>query len=279
MRIASILLTTGILAAVPFISHAEQRCEHTAARDADMNLSGIKTVVFEIGPHTLTLNGDKSQTGSIRGKACASDAQRLAELVVSQQRDGDRLIVRAEQKGTKHLGSWSGKEYGYLALTATVPDSLAVQLKIGSGDAVVDDVISLSADVGSGDLEARHVRNAFYADVGSGDIHATDIGALHVVSVGSGDLSARDLRGDATIGDVHSGDLIVANAKGRVTIGSIGSGDAALSGIGGSVTVASIGSGDLEANNIAGDLVVSSVGSGSIDHRNVSGQVRIPKDD
>lgn len=279
MRIASILLTGGLLAALPLASQAQEPCEHAAARDAGLDLSGIKTVVFDIGPHTLRLKGDAQPSGSIHGNACASDPKRLAELVVSQQREGDKLIVRAERIGALRNMSWSGKQYAYLTLAATVPETIAVQVKVGSGEAVVEGVASLSADVGSGELQARHVRNAFFADVGSGDIHATDIGALHVVSVGSGDLEARGLRGDATVGEVHSGDLIVANAAGKVEIGSIGSGDAALSGIGGSVTVASIGSGDLDANDITGDLVVSRVGSGSVGHRNVRGQVRVPKDD
>jgi DUF4097 and DUF4098 domain-containing protein YvlB len=267
-----------MLAALPFTSQASDRCEHSAPRDSVMNLSGIKTVVFDIGPHELSVTGGKTSSGSIRGKACASDVKRLADLVVTQQREGDKLIVRAERKGLLNKGSWSGKHYGYLVLAATIPDSLAVQVRLGSGDVVVDGVASLSADVGSGDLEARHVRGVFYADLGSGGIHASDIGALHVVTVGSGDLSARDIRGAARVGEVNSGDLTIANANGRVEIGSIGSGDATLSNIAGDVTVDSIGSGDLQANGIGGDLVVDSVGSGSVGHRNVNGQVRIPKD-
>jgi DUF4097 and DUF4098 domain-containing protein YvlB len=279
MRIASLLVSISMLAAIPFASQAEQRCAHSAARDAELNLSGIKTVVFDIGPHTLALKGDKSPAGSIRGKACASDAKRVAQLVVTQQRNGDKLIVRAERNGLLRNGSWSGETYGYLTLTVALPDTLAVRLDLGSGDAVVDNVASLSADVGSGDLEVRHVRGAFFADVGSGDIQATDIGALHVVSVGSGDLTVRDVHGDSKVGEINSGDLSIANAKGRVEIGSIGSGDATLLDIAGNVTVNSIGSGDLDANGITGDLAVDSVGSGSVAHRNVRGQVRIPTDD
>ena len=279
MRIASLMLSTGMLAALPFAAQADQRCEHSAPRDAELRLSGIKTVMFDIGPHALTLNGGKNTTGAIRGKACTSDTKRLVELVVNQQREGDKLIVRAERNSLMRKRSWSGKDYGYLELNATIPDIIAVQVVVGSGDAVVEGVASLSADVGSGELEARHVRGAFYADVGSGDIQASDIGALHVVTVGSGDLSARDIRGASRVGEVNSGDLTLANANGRVEIGSIGSGDATLSNIAGDVTVDSIGSGDLQANGIDGDLVVDSVGSGSVGHRNVSGQVRIPKDD
>lgn len=279
MRITSNVLSICMMAALPFASQAGDRCKHSALRDSVLNLSGIKTVVFDIGPHRLSVTGGKTSSGSIHEKACASDVKRLADLVVTQQREGDKLIVRAERKGPLNKDGWSGMHYAYLVLTATIPDSLAVQVKLGSGDVIVDGVASLSADVGSGDLEARHVRGVFYADLGSGDIHANDIGALHVVAVGSGDLSARNIRGAAQVDEVNSGNLTIANAKGRVEIGSIGSGDATLSNITGDVTVDSIGSGDLHANGIGGDLVVDNVGSGSVGHRNVNGQVRIPKDD
>ena len=279
MRIVSILSTAVMLVAAPFASHAEQRCEHSAPRDSTMDLSGIKVVVFDIGSHMLSVTGGKAGTGSIRGKACASDAKRLGELMVAQHRDGDTLTVRATENGSKLNVSWSGETYRYLTLSAALPDSLAVRIKVGSGDAVVDGVASLSADVGSGDLVARHIRDTMYADVGSGDIQASDIGALHVVSIGSGDMSARDVRGDAWVGEINSGDLAIAHAKGKVGIGSIGSGDAVLSAIAGNVNVERIGSGDLEANGVGGDLVVDHVGSGSVDHRDVHGKVRIPEDD
>lgn len=279
MRIISILLPVCMLMALPLAAHADERCKYSAPRDSDLNLTGVKTVVFDIGPHTLDVNGGQDRSGSIHGKACASDAKRLGELVVNQAREGDKLIVRAERNGLLRKGSWSGNHYGYLTLTANLPDNIAVQVKLGSGDVVVDGVASLSADVGSGDLEAHHIRGTFYADVGSGDIKASDLSALHVISVGSGDLSARDLRGDARIDSINSGDLRIANANGHVAIGSIGSGDASLSDISGNVTVRSIGSGDLEAKGIHGDLIVDRIGSGSVDHRNVTGSIRLPKHD
>ena len=279
MRIASNLLSICMLTALPFTSQAGERCEHSAPRDSVLNLSGIKTVIFDIGPHELSVTGGKAGSGSIRGKACASDAKRLAGLVVTQQRKGDKLIVRAEHKGLMNKGGWSGKNYAYLTLAATLPDSLAIQVKLGSGNVVVDGVASLSADVGSGDLEARHVRGIFYADLDSGDIQASDVGGLHVVTIGSGDFSARDVHGASWVGEVNSGDLSIANAKGRIQIDSVGSGDATVSNIVGDVMVRNLGSGDFQANDISGDLVVDSVGSGSVGHRNINGRVHVPKND
>ena len=110
MRIASLMLSTGMLAALPFAAQADQRCEHSAPRDAELRLSGIKTVMFDIGPHALTLNGGKNTTGAIRGKACTSDTKRLVELVVNQQREGDKqspegfYTIGAPQM--RHRGRW-----------------------------------------------------------------------------------------------------------------------------------------------------------------------------
>lgn len=278
MRTATLLPSLCLLALVPLSSRAADLCEHSAARNLDLDLTGVKTLVFDIGPHELSVAGDKVRTAAIRGKACASDAKRLDDLVLSQRREGDKLIVVAERKGARMV-SWSGSKYAYLTLDATLPDTIAVQVKLGSGDASVDAVASLAADVGSGDLEADHILGTVFADVGSGDIVLGDVGALHVVSVGSGDLNARAVRGDATVGSVHSGDLRIDNAGGRVQIASIGSGDAELSGVAGNVSVDSIGSGSLEVNDVRGDLIVRSVGSGSVGHHGVAGQVRVPSDD
>ena len=285
MRITSILLSTGmlsigLLSASPLAAEAsEQRCEYSASRDSDLNLTGVKTIVFDIGPHRLNLKGHSGASGSVHGRACASDPKRLAELTVSQRREGDKLIVRAERNRLLRKGSWSGDQYGHLSLDAKVPEHLALRMLVGSGDVVVDGVASMSADVGSGELVARHVRGTFFADVGSGDIRADDIGALHVVTVGSGDLEARDVHGDARVGEINSGDFNLSNAQGRIRIGSIGSGNASVSGAAGDVIVGSIGSGDLEVEKVQGNLVVDSVGSVSVHHRDIRGQIRSPQDD
>lgn len=279
MRKIPLLSTLGLIAALPLSAFANERCAHAAARDAALDLAGIRTVVFDIGPHTLKLAGKAGAPGFVHGKACASDEKLLADLVVSQHRDGDTLVVRAERLGWSHAGSWSGSRYADLSLDATLPDGIAVQAKVGSGDARIEGVASLAADVGSGELDARHIRGALFADVGSGDIHAEDVGALQAVSVGSGDLSVRGVRGDAIVGEIHSGDLVIDDAAGSVRIDAIGSGDAKISGVSGDVTVRSIGSGDLDALDIRGDLVVTRVGSGSVDHRGIGGRVRVPTDD
>jgi Putative adhesin len=257
-------------------AQANDRCKLSADRNLALDLAGAKTVVFDIGPHTLKLEGATGAGGRVRGKACASDAERLADLTITQRREGDKLIVRAERKEGLRKLSWSGNDYGDLTLSATVPNTLAVQVKVGSGEAHIEDVASLTGDVNSGELHASRVSGMFYADVGSGQIAANDVGGLHVVSVGSGDLIANGIGADTRVGEVGSGDLAIVGAKGNVSIGSIGSGDAKVENVDGDVVVDRIGSGDLDATGVRGGLTVQHVGSGSVRHRAIAGQLRIP---
>lgn len=274
---AAIFPAILLLAALPFGASAQRPCQDSEPRDLALDLAGVKTVVFEIGAQELVLSASKDAAVSVTAKACASNAPLLKQLSLTQQRVGDKLIVSA--KRDQPMGWYSEKRYAYLQVRASLPDTLPVQIKVGSGDAVVSGVASLSLDVGSGDAKASRVRGMVYADVGSGDIELDDIGGLNVISVGSGDLTVRGVRGDAKIGGVGSGGLDVSGTEGTVRLGSVGSGDARLAGIGGDVIVDRIGSGDLDVDRARGRLTVHRVGSGSVNHRAVAGTVDVPRND
>jgi hypothetical protein len=254
--LAAALLPVALFAGA---SSASEYCEHSQPRNLDLDLTGIKAVMFDIGPHDLTVTATPNAKAGVQGRACASNPERLAELTVTQQRLGDKLVVTAQRSDTLNI-NFGGNHYAYLDLKASVPDNILVQLKVGSGDARVRGVSALSADVGSGDVDARDVRGLVTADLNSGDIELDTIGSLNVLSVGSGDLSARRI------------------ARGA-TIGSIGSGDVELVDVGGDVTVEKIGSGDLDVRDVRGNLTVRRVGSGSVDHSGISGRVDVPRDD
>jgi hypothetical protein len=266
------LPTLALLALIPLALAAhpaaaqDRHCQHSQPRNLQLDLTGVKVVVFDIGPHDLHVNASANARGGIQGKACSSDPQQLELLTLTQERSGDKLLIRAQRKqidngffkDTHSLGEYLfGNHYAYLTLNADIPDGVPVQLKVGSGDAVVVGTASLSADVGSGDVEARGIRGLVAAHVGSGEITLEDIGELKVGSVGSGDLSARRI------------------ARGA-QVDAIGSGDVELQGVGGDVQVGTIGSGDLDVRDVRGALSVRSVGSGSIDHSAVVGRVDLP---
>jgi len=272
-----ILIAPLVLAALSALAPAlAAECSHSAPRSLELDLSGVKTVMFEVGPHELRVQASASPTGSVSGRACASSADRLDALTLTQQRDGDRLRVRlAGEDSGWNIGP--GKRYAYLSLDASVPDDVLVQLDVGSGDAWLSGAAAASADVGSGDVELRRIRGRATVKVGSGDVEIDDAGALKVLSIGSGDVAARNLRGNAEVGSIGSGDFSLRGAAGDVAIEAIGSGDAEVADIGGSLRVGSIGSGDLDVRDVAGDLTVSAVGSGDVDHSGVRGAIDVPR--
>ncbi|MEP6908005.1 MAG: DUF4097 family beta strand repeat-containing protein [Pseudoxanthomonas sp.] len=254
---------------------APPECKHSQPRNLDLDLSGVKAVVFDIGSHDLTVNASAGAKATLAGKACASDEKYLQQLKLVQHKVGDKLYVSARRDGTSSNNSFFGNQYAYMKLAGTLPDNLMVQMKVGSGDAVVTGASLLSADVGSGDLEARRIRGLVAATVGSGDITLEDIGSLHVVSISSGDMTAKQVRGPAKVGSIGSGDFELNGAQGDVEIGSIGSGDATISDVSGSVRIGSLGSGDVDASDIRGDLTLNSKASGAISQTRVKGRVSI----
>ena len=264
-----------LLPAAAFASSPE--CKHSQPRDLQLDLAGVKTVVFDIGPHDVSIESAPGAKPGLKGKACASDPKRLDELVLTQQKTGDKLLVSAQRNGTLN-SFFFGNNYAYMKLSGTLPDTINVQLKVGSGDASISGAPVLSADVGSGDVQARNIRGLVAASVGSGDIELQDIGSLKVISVGSGDLVARNVNGATQVGSIGSGDFTLNGAKGDVRIDSIGSGDAEVRDVTGNVSVGSLGSGDLSITQVRGDFQLEKKGSGSVNHSGISGNVSMPRE-
>lgn len=274
------LLLTSLLGltALPLAAMAQQPCAHSAPRNLTLDLAGVKTVVFEVNGEDLVLQGAAGNSGALTGQACASDADKLPALSLTQAKSGDRLVVRLQRADRLRI-DWGDRNYAYLKINGTVPDTVAVQVKVGSGDAKVTGVQSLTADVGSGDVTVRDVRGAFVAKVGSGDIEAGGVGSLNLLAIGSGDAEIERVNGAAKVGTIGSGDLELSGVKGSVDIASIGSGDAKVKDVTGNVTVGSIGSGDLEVDGVRGNLTVHDKSSGSISSNGVQGTSTLPRRD
>ncbi len=290
---------------LPLAAHADDanRCAHSQPHNLQLDLTGVKTVVFDIGASDLNLRGAANSTGRVEGRACASSAKLLEHMSVTQEKRGDQLTVRARRSGDNDNGSninldvlgLTFNRYANLTLKANIPDNIPVQLKLGSGDAVVTGLQALDATTGSGDLAVSKIRGKFSGSTGSGDITASDIGSLDLSSLGSGDATVRQVGGTSRVGTFGSADIDIKTTQGAVDIGTGGSGDVKLSGIGGGVNIKSIGSGDIDLADIGGDITIGSIGSGDIgvngarggltvrangsgdiSHRGVTGNVNLP---
>ncbi|MGH8052472.1 MAG: DUF4097 family beta strand repeat-containing protein [Stenotrophomonas sp.] len=274
MNIKPLLLALTLLPISAFA--AEEHCKFSQPRALDLDLSGAKAVVFEVNSHDLRLQATQGAKPAVSGRACASTQDLLERLTVTQEKVGDKLVVKLARDHQGLNFNFGGSTYSYLDLSGTLPDDILVQLKVGSGDASLTGARSMSADVGSGDVVARDIKELATTAVGSGDAEFYNVGSLYVLSVGSGDVKAREVRGDVRVGTVGSGDVELRGVQGAVSIESIGSGDVDVSDAHGAVTLGEVGSGDLEVRNAA-SLSVQRVGSGSVNHSGITGAVSLPK--
>lgn len=270
----------------------EPQCRFNAPRDLALDLRGAKTVVLEVNQHDLRIDAGKGPP-RLSGRACASDADALKALTLTQTLVGDKLVVSLRDEAKR---TWStGSNYAWLDITGSVPDNVAVQLKVGSGDAQISGAKSLSVDVGSGDAIARNTAGSVYSAVGSGDLDVDGAASVNLLSLGSGDVKLLNVRGDVAVGTVGSGDLQLRDVGGNLSIDTVGSGDIEARSLRGNVVVATVGSGDLELKGVGGTvhvrrhgsgsvtvdgatgLTVDRSGSGDVTHRNVTGTISVPR--
>lgn len=250
---------TAALLLAPFAAFAATPCKYEAPRNLQLDLNGVRSVQIEVHSQDLHLTGSDSSKGlTLTGRACASEQSVLDKLQVTQQRQGDQLLIDIGGNGGFSF-SLFGNSYANLDVSVQLPANLPVTVRVGSGDADVKGVQQLQSSVGSGDLHVRQIAGKFSTSVGSGDVDVTDIGSLDLGSVGSGDFKADGIKGDARIG-------------------SIGSGDVTLRNIGGSVRADTLGSGDLVVRDVTGEFSLGAKGSGDVSHSGVKGKVSVPRD-
>jgi len=252
-------------------------CEHEQDRSLALDLAGVSTVRIEVNSHDLRLAPATAGEPSFAARACASDPALFEQLKLTQERQGDVLVVRAERDG--YSVGWLKAKYAYFDLDARLPAGLAYEVRVGSGDAAVSGLANVQLAVGSGDAVVRGATGTLTAKVGSGDVAVFDAGTLDLVSVGSGDFEARGVRGEANVGDIGSGDVAIHTVGRNLQVASIGSGDLVASGVDGSVSIGSLGSGDARITDVGEGLRVRRIGSGDVHHRDVRGPVELPARD
>jgi hypothetical protein len=239
-----------------------EECRYSAPRNVDLDGLALKSLLLNLGATDAHVRGVAGLTKvEVRGTACASNPQWLADLRIDTTRSGGSATVTARtgDHGTT-FGLFGFSHYAYIKLSVSVPPQLAVAIDSGSGDVVARALSSLDFHSGSGDLRADEINGALALQLGSGDVDAQRVGTVELRSTNSGDVAVNGVRGDVHAGHVGSGDLHFSN-------------------VGGSVWVESIGSGDVIVDDVGGDLYVGAAGSGDVLYRSVKGTVRVPKDD
>ena len=271
------LILTSLLLLSSSYAAAAVNCQFHADCNLDIDPAGLRALRIELSSSDLHVQGVAGLARiEVRGRACASEQDWLADLNVIQARSGDKVVVKQAESHEHHVGGF-GNNYAYIDFEVRVPANLPLEVDSASGDADISNIAALDFSSASGDLKLDHATGAVAVKVSSGDVVASDLGSFTLHSSGSGDMHISDVRGEVKVGRVGSGDLHFGDVHGGVQIDSIGSGDLEAERIGGDVVLGSIGSGDVDANHVSGSLIVKAAGSGEIHHGQIGGHVDVPK--
>ena len=129
----------GLLLLAPLAAAAsDNNCRHSAPRSLALDLAGVKTVRVETHQHEVRLRAAPGASHALQGRACASQPEWLADLTLTQERQGDTLVVRARREREGGLSNLFGNHYARLELSGTVPDHLPVLLEFLSTRPLAD---------------------------------------------------------------------------------------------------------------------------------------------
>lgn len=182
--------------------------------------------------------------GDDRSAAAASETR-----VSAAERGGRRdIVVRAPKRDTR---AWTWGRGPELAVSVRCPEGTDVELatqsadvegrgplgavlvRSASGDASVEDAVSLSYGTASGDLTAGAVADALTAQSASGDVDVRSVGGPASVTTVSGDVRLGATAATASVRTV-SGDVELEAAGANVVVGSV-SGDVEVAAVQGLV--------------------------------------------
>ena len=79
----TVLIASPLLAALALsapASASDRYCKHESPRQLVLDTGDAKAVVFEVGPHDLTVESRAGAPAAMSGRACSSHAERLARL-------------------------------------------------------------------------------------------------------------------------------------------------------------------------------------------------------
>ncbi len=274
------LLLLAPLAMLPLLAQADD-CAFTATRSLDIDGAGLASLRLDTGAGDLDVVGVAGLARiEVRGKACSSEEEALAGIVLEQAREGSSVRVSTRIPDEGYSWRLFGSHYAYMDVEVRMPQALALALRDSSGDLDVSGVHGgLELTDSSGDITLRDLAGTVTLADSSGDIDLRGAtGDVRVRSDSSGDIDLVDVRGNVEVTQDSSGDIDIRDVTGNAGVGSDSSGDIGFSKIGGDVEVGADGSGDIEASDVRGKLTVDRKAGGrdNIGYSRIGGAVSLP---
>jgi hypothetical protein len=270
------------LALAPLAALADD-CGHAAERTLDIDAAGVSTLQFDAAAGELDIRAVPGLARiEVRGRACHSEEEGLAEIQLRQERTGADVRVSAIIPDPGSRWGLFGGSHAYMDLRVRMPDGIRLVLRDSSGDLRVEGLrAGLDLTDSSGDIELHDIGGGIEVADSSGDIDARKIvGDFMVRSDSSGDIDIAGVEGSVRVRDDSSGDVDIRDVTGDAEVGRDSSGNITFDTIGGSAKVGSDGSGDIRASKVRGDFTVErKANADDIRHRDVGGRVNLPQAD
>jgi hypothetical protein len=256
---------------------AAEFCRYTSERSASINAVGATKLVIEAGAGDLLVRGGNNlRTVEATGRVCGFKEAALAQVQIVARREGTILYVTTVLPETSSRFSWLDTT---LDVAVTLPVSLSVEVKDGSGDLSIARVRSAKIDDGAGHIKAGEIAGDLVVSDGAGNMDIDQIvGTVTIERDDAGDIHIEDVRRDVKVLLDGSGELQIERVAGSVHVRQDSSGDLVIREVKGNVLVDSDSSGDIRVVQVSGNFTVEADSTGNISHDRVEGSVRMPPD-
>ena len=256
---------------------AAEFCRFSADRSASVDAVGATRLIIDAGAGDLLVRGGNNlRSVEATARVCAFKEAALAQTQIVARREGTILYVTTVLPEASGIVSWLETS---LDVAVTLPASLSVELKDGSGDLSISRVRSAKIEDGDGNIKVGQIAGDVVVSDGAGDMDIDQIvGKVTIERDDAGDIHIEDVRRDVNVLLDTSGTLQVERVGGSVHIGQDSSGDIVIREIKGNALVDSDSSGDIRAVLVGGNFVVEADSTGKISHDRVEGSVRMPPD-
>jgi Toastrack DUF4097 len=138
------------------------------------------------------------------------------EQTIQYRGDRPKVATHRIEAGTLVLDTDCGRHCS-ADYRVTVPRGVVVTGRVGSGDIDLTGLAGVDVESGSGTISVADVTGNVTAQTGSGDINARGIGGNVQVHTGSGTITASDVAGTTTA-DASSGDVNARGVTGSVDV-------------------------------------------------------------
>lgn len=194
---------------------------HHALPTRTFTLNGHGKLIVDNGSGHVHINSTSGHRVTVHATQFSSGIFNVSDQVqLAMNQDGNIISV------TQIPSTIGGLSYD---LDITVPDSIDLQIKDGSGDIQVSNINgNTKVQDGSGDIQANHLGGNLDLQTGSGTIRADHLSGQITLQTGSGDIEVNqvELQSDGSLhtgsGDIRVQGTLDANAHYRLESGNGG---------------------------------------------------------